>query len=446
MRYHDFIKKKAKCGNIDDGIGGKISDVLYPFQRHLVEVALKKARYCIFADCGLGKTIMQLEWARHVSEQCGDVLIFAPIAVAEQTVAEATKIGLHVHHSRDGSINRGVNITNYEKIHKFSPDGLSGVVLDESSILKAYSGKTKQQIIDFASGVRFRLACTATPAPNDYEEIGNHSEFVGKMRRVEMLSTFFSHDGGDTSKWVLKGHGEKPFWRWMASWSCALKSPTDIGYDGSGFVLPELRMHNHVVASDSGDRLFCVHASTLNERRAARKSSINDRIAVASSLADCDDSFLAWCNLNAEGEALASSIPGSVEVAGRHDERHKESSMLGFSAGKFRVMVTKPSIAGHGMNWQHCNKMAFVGLSDSYEEMYQAIRRCWRYGQKRPVDVHIVISDAEGAVMDNIKRKNAQADLMFSEMVSAFGSDYAVSSSYRAGGRMTIPSFLGGKK
>jgi hypothetical protein len=444
MNYQEFIKAKSRPRHQFNGIrGASIHNDLYDFQKHIVRIALEKERYCVFADCGLGKTLMQVEWARHVSDQHGPVLIFAPLAVSEQTVREGSKIGVEVFHSKNGDIKDGVNITNYEKIHKFSPDGLSGVVLDESSILKSYCGKTKQAILDFCSGIRFRLACTATPAPNDYEEIGNHSEFVGQMRRVEMLSTFFSHDGGDTSKWSLKGHGRNPFFAWMSQWSIAMRSPADIGYEDNRFMLPELRIHEHIVESppDEG-RLFHVVASTLNERRYARKRSISQRVDMAASLDLPSCQFLAWCNLNAEGEMLADRLGGAVEIAGRHSEAHKEYAMMGFSSGEIRSIVTKPSIAGHGMNWQNCNRMAFVGLSDSYEEMYQAIRRCWRYGQKNPVDVHIIISEAEGSILQNLRRKEAQSSEMFDSLIRFMGAEYNGYSAYSPSQSMIFPAFL----
>jgi hypothetical protein len=260
-----------------------------------------------------------------------------------------------------------------------------------------------------------------------------------------MLSTFFSHDGGDTSKWSLKGHGRNPFFAWMSQWSIALRSPADIGYKDNRFVLPELRIHEHIVESppDEG-RLFHVVASTLNERRAARKRSINGRVDVAASLDPLSDQFLAWCNLNAEGEMLADRIGGAVEIAGRHSEEHKESAMMGFSSGGIRAIVTKPSIAGHGMNWQNCNQMAFVGLSDSYEEMYQAIRRCWRYGQKKPVDVHIIISEAEGSVLQNIRRKEQQSAEMFDSLIRFMGSEYNGYSAYSPNRSIIVPTFIRG--
>jgi hypothetical protein len=399
-----------------------INPQLFPFQRDIVRWALARGRAAIWADCGLGKTPMQLEWARHVAEHSGgNVLILAPLAVAQQTAREGEKFGIAVTVcERQSDVQAGINVTNYEKLHHFDPTAFAGIVLDESSILKAYDGKTRTLIIESFQQTPYRLACTATPAPNDYMELGNHAEFLGVMSRVEMLSMFFTHDGGETQKWRLKGHAESEYWRWLCSWAVMLRTPADLGYDAADFVLPPLAIVPHVVDVDvpAGGMLFALPAQTLTERRQARRASITDRVQLAADLANSsDEPFLIWCNLNAEADVLEALIPDAVQVAGRHDDTYKRDAMLSFSAGVVRVLVTKPPICGFGMNWQHCPNVIFVGLSDSYEQFYQAVRRCWRFGQQQPVQCHVITSSLEDAVVKNIQRKEQDAQHMQSEMV-----------------------------
>jgi DNA modification methylase len=423
MNYEDFIRGKAiviepSGFDVNDD---EINQMLYPFQRAIVRWALKRGRSAMFEDCGLGKTPQQLEWARLVHDKTGgNVLILAPLAVANQTQREGQKFGIDVTVcATQSDIRPGINITNYEKLHHFTPDGLSGIVLDESSILKSYNGATRKLLQEFALGIPYRLACTATPAPNDLQELSNHAEFLSVMKGKEILALFFTQDGNTTHKWRLKGHAREAFWRWMAEWSVAIRKPSDIGYEDDGFILPDLRMHSVTVEGAIwGGALLPMEAQTLNERRKARRESMEDRVRVTAEMVNAsDDQWLIWCDLNAESEALVRAIPDAVEVAGRHDDDHKKSAMMGFGDGDHRVLVTKPTIAGFGMNWQHCHKMAFVGLSDSYEQQYQAIRRCWRFGQDKPVDVHVVTATTEGAVVANIQRKEKQAAMMFDNIV-----------------------------
>ena len=391
---------------------------LFDFQRDIVKWALRRGRAAIFADCGMGKTPMQLSWADQVP---GKVLILAPLAVAPQTVREGQKFGVDVTYSRVPCDAR-ITITNYEMLDHFNPADYAGVVLDESSILKSYDGKFRTQIIESFAATPFKLACTATPAPNDHMELGNHAEFLGVLTRTEMLSTFFVHDGGDTSKWRLKGHAERDFWRWICSWAVMIRKPSDLGYDDGGFILPALNMHPHIIqAQHTPDgALFAVEAVTLQERQEARRITTQERCeSVAKIVATRpDEPWLIWCNLNVESQTVTKLIPGAVELTGSDRPEDKESRMLGFSDGQPRILVTKPSIAGFGMNWQHCRNVVFLGLSDSYEQFYQAVRRCWRFGQMRPVDCHIVTSDLEGAVVQNINRKEQDAAHMAEEMVS----------------------------
>lgn len=406
MTYTDFINAKTSHHN-SHGINVQTKDLnpfLYDFQRDIVRFSLAKGRSAIFADCGLGKTAMQLEWAHQVSLHTGgQVLILAPLAVAEQTVREGEKFGIPVQVARDQSeASAPVCITNYEKLDRFTASAFSGVVLDESSILKSFSGKIRTDILDRFSNTPFKLACTATPAPNDYMEIGNHSEFVGSMTRSEMLSMFFVHDGGETSKWRLKGHAETIFWEWMASWCVFLTNPADLGYCAEGYNLPPL--HQSELFPD-GDKPVA-ESLTLSQRRDARRSSLAIRCKAAADLVNgSDEQWLVWCDLNAESETLTAQIEGAVQVTGSDRDEHKSAAMLNFADGKIKCLVTKPSIAGFGMNWQNCHNMIFTGLSDSFEQYYQAVRRCWRFGQAHPVNVHIILSAKEGAVLENIHRK-----------------------------------------
>lgn len=423
--YQQFIVSKL-IRFTPAGFAVRTSDIhpmLFPFQRDIVRWSCGKGRSAMFEDCGLGKTFQQLEWARFVHQETGrPVIIFAPLAVSQQTKREGAKIGVSVNICTGSSdIKPGVNVTNYEKLHHFDPSGLGGIVLDESSILKGFDGKTRRLITEFAFGIPYRLCCTATPAPNDYMELGNHAEFLGVMKLSEMLSMFFVHDGADTSKWRLKRHAESEFWKWVCSWAVALRAPSDLGYDDNGFRLPALRMEQISVDSDHNPfgTLFPTEAQTLDERRNARRASLPERVMACADLVNSiNEPWIVWCDLNAESEALAGAIHDAVEVSGSDDSNDKESALSGFADGSIRVLVTKPTIAGFGMNWQHCRRVAFVGLSDSYEQFYQAIRRCWRFGQKRDVYCYVITSELEGSVVRNIERKEKQAIALMDGMVN----------------------------
>lgn len=418
--YAQFVASKLAvvqpCGISDVGDLSRYD--LMPHQVDLTAWALHRGRAAIFADTGLGKSRMQLVWAQRVHEATGcDVLILAPLAVASQTVGEGVAIGVDVTLCRESAdVRDGINITNYDRLHKFDPSRFGAVVLDESSCIKHHDTKTLARLLDAFKDTRYKLCATATPAPNDWTELGTHAEFLGVCTRAEMLAEYFVHDGGETQVWRLKGHAREQFWRWVSGWGAMVRKPSDLGRDDSAYILPPLTVSEHTVESapqDSG-LLFAVEAQTLNERRTARKASIDDRVAecAAAVNAEPDEPWIVWCDLNAEADALCAAIPDAVEIRGPDDHDLKEQRLADFAAGRIRVLVTKCSIAGWGVNWQHCARVAFVGVTDSFEAYYQAVRRCWRFGQKREVHVHIFASEAEGSVVSNLRRKEADAQAM----------------------------------
>lgn len=420
--YHKFLatkrRKETKYGHEinADALCGKLFD----FQRYIAEWSIERGRAAIFADCGMGKSAIQLQWADAVVRHTGKpILILAPLAVAEQTRDEGEKFGFEVNVCDDGEkVKPGINITNYERLHRFDSHGWAGVVCDESSILKNFDGHYRKLLTQWAADKQYRLACTATPAPNDYIELLNHSEFLGDLSGKEAIALYFIQDGNTTHKWRLKGHAERPFWEWLSNWGVYVQKPSDLGFSDNGWELPPLRTHQHTTDGNITDGcLFPMEAVTLLERRQARRESLHHRVEMAAELANAStDPWVVWCDLNSESEALAKAIPDAVEVRGSHSLDYKRDALVDFSHGNTRVMVSKPSICGHGMNWQHCSNMAFVGLSDSFEQMYQAIRRCWRFGQTKPVDVHVIASEREGAVVANIERKERQYHHMFRTM------------------------------
>lgn len=399
---------------------------LFDFQDAMVRWALRRGRAAIFADTGLGKSRMQLAWADCVRRDTGhDVLILAPLAVAAQTVEEGERIGVRVKQCRDGAeVEPGITITNYDRLHRFDCSRFGAVVLDESSVIKHHTSKTLKTLLETFEQTPFKLCATATPAPNDWVELGTHAQFLGVCTQTEMLSEFFVHDGGDTQSWRIKGHARQQFWRWVASWAALVRKPDDLGFDGSRYNLPPLVVNQHVTKSEGYDpaetgMLFALEANTLSERRSARRNSIEGRVAECAEMVNADDQpWIVWCDLNAEGDALREAIPDAVEIRGSDDPDVKEQRLTDFAHGKIRVLVTKPSIAGFGLNWQHCARMAFVGVTDSWEAYYQAVRRCWRFGQKREVQVHIFSSDLEGAVVANLQRKEKDA-LAMAEALSS---------------------------
>ena len=457
--YREFLKEK-EIQFFSHGFDVSLDTmhpILFDWQKMLIRWALKKGRTAIFADCGLGKTFLQLSWAFFVQKHTKKpVLILAPLAVSQQTKQEGRKIGMDVFvvSSQEEVVN-GINITNYEKMHKFDASVFSGIVLDESGILKNLAGSTRNRLISSFSNTPYRLCCTATPSPNDYTELGNHSEFLGVMTRSEMLSMFFVNDTKDTGNWRLKGHvKDSKFWEWLSSWAVMMRKPSDIGFSDKGFALPKLHIIERILDVEIKPKrgeLFASFASTMDERRKARKESLKERVAAAADLVnESEERWLIWCNFNLESEQCAKSILGAVEVTGSDLLEEKEKNLVAFSSGKIKCLVTKPRIAGHGLNWQIAHNMIFCGLSDSYEEFYQAVRREWRFGQEEEVNVFIIIGKQEGKVLQNIKRKEQDMVQMFLGMLSHMRSlmkkeikaTERRDTSYSPTKSMQIPSFL----
>ena len=459
--YLEFLKSKQ---NVAVDAGFKCSELnkhLFQYEADIVRWALKKGKAALFEDCGLGKGIQQLSWAEKVCEHTGkSVLVVAPLSVAHQTVREGEKFGIKATYAPDmGAItNVGIYTTNYDRISNFDASAFAGVVLDESSILKDYTSATKQALIDMFKFTPYKLCCTATPSPNDYVELGNHAEFLGIMSRTEMLATYFIHDGGDTQKWRLKGHAQEAFFAWVASWACCMTKPSDLGYEMSGFDLPELRLHECIcrsdrIEADDGQIGFLPQVSmSLMERRRARRDSLDIRTKRAAAIAASEDTpCILWCDLNAEQDELEQILGDKAfSIRGATQDDKKIEYERRWREGERKILISKPAVYGFGMNWQHCNREVFVGLSDSFEAYYQAVRRCWRYGQANPVDVYIVISDAEGAVKANIERKQADAIRLTHELVrytkDILSADVRrttrITETYYANERMNVPQWM----
>lgn len=440
MNYGEFLKSKARTFQ-PAGVEVQDSDInatLFPFQRDIVKWAVKRGRCAVFADTGLGKTFIQLEWARLIG---GPVLIFAPLSVGRQTAREAKKLGIEVVQIRDGSeIAQGIYITNYENLERFDgyQDKLNAVVLDESSILKAMDGKTRRKLVQYFPRVPFRLCCTATPAPNDYIELGNHAEFLGVCSTAEMLSMYFvnanktsevmtssgilmrkKHSNKNGTQWRMRYHAQKDYFRWLSSWAMSIRKPSDLGYDDDGFNLPPLNIHPVVV--DAGhietEELFFTGLRGLKQRADVRSQTAEKKLSKVVELVAGGGQWLIWCGLDKESGASARAIPDAVEVVGADPQEFKAQSFEAFQDKKTRVLVTKPKIGGFGMNFQNCHQMIFFGINDSWEAFYQCVRRCYRFGQKKPVDVYVVISDVETQIFENIKRKGEMAERMMAGLV-----------------------------
>ena len=430
--YADFLASKAQWDGASGFEPNDIPDFLFPFQRHLVDFALRMGRGAIFADCGLGKTPMQLAWAENVRRHTGKpVLIVTPLAVSFQTVREAGKFDIEAATSRDGTIAAGITVTNYERLEAFSPDDFGGIVADESSAIKAYDGQRRAIVTEFMRTMPHRLLCTATAAPNDYVELGTSSEALGYLGHQDMLGRFFTNKersakaiGGrwrasGAQQWRLKGHAEEAFWRWVTSWARAVRKPSDLGFDDAGFDLPPLETREHVVKASRPQEgtLFDVPAVGLREERDEARRTIRERCEKAAEVLADARPGVAWCQLNDEGKLLTELIDGAVEISGSDGLEDKEAKLTAFSRGDIRVLVTKPKIGAWGLNWQHCHRMCFFP-SHSYEQYYQAVRRSWRFGQEHPVLVDTVSTEGSANILANLQRKATQADRMFESLTT----------------------------
>ncbi len=449
--YRKFLESKQDLGDSCGFPPIEIPSFLFPFQRSLVGWAIRKGRAAIFADCGLGKTPMQLVWADNVVRHTGNpVLILTPLAVAGQTVREAQKFGIMAEQSRDGSLVAPIVVTNYEKLKHFSPSDFSGVVCDESSILKNFDGATKAAVTEFMRTIPYRLLCTATAAPNDYIELGTSAEALGEMGFQDMITRWFKqettkdHLGWGRTKYRMRAHGEHDFWRWVCSWARACRKPSDLGFDDEQFVLPELITREHVVEARTSRPgfLFDLPAITLQDQREERRRTLEERCGRVVELIDHNRPALVWCHLNDEGDRLEKMIPGAVQVSGKDSDESKESKLLAFTSGQTRVMISKPVVFGFGLNLQHCAHETFFP-SHSFEQYYQSVRRCWRFGQARPVEIDMVTSEGEMGVMANLQRKADQADEMFTKLVDLMNAELRIERTNPYTNKEEVPSWLG---
>jgi len=452
--YAEFLDRKLHTG-ADHGIDPLwIPDELFPFQESLVSWALRKGRAALFADCGLGKTAMQLTWAENIARHTAKpVLILTPLAVAAQTIREGEKFGIECHRSGDGSVHGRIVITNYERLEHFNPADFAGVVCDESSILKSFDGARRNEITDFMRKVPYRLLATATAAPNDFIELGTSSEALGYMGHMDMLARFFKNDQnnltsrrmyGEAPKWRFKGHAEQPFWRWVTSWARACRKPSDLGFDDGRFVLPALHEHDHLIETQTvpDGMLFAIPATDLREQRAEKKRTVAERCEqVASMVANTGQSALVWCHLNEEGDLLERLIPGAIQVSGKDKDEVKERRLIDFAEGRARVLVTKPKIGAWGLNFQVCNHVTYFP-SHSFEQYYQSVRRCWRFGQQRSVTVDIVLTEGERRIMENLHRKRLQAEQMFSNLVAEMNHSLEIQRKEYNTTPIEVPSWL----
>lgn len=460
--YSQFLSDKAQLGRMDGFEPYVLPDCLFDFQKALVEWALLKGRAAIFADCGLGKTVQQLVWADNVLRETNrPVLILTPLAVSHQTVEEANKFGIEAKRSRDGRNPQGIVVTNYERLHLFDPNNFSGCVCDESSILKNFDGARKSEITEFMKKMRYRLLCTATAAPNDYIELGTSSEALGELGYTDMLMRFFKNEQNtvkpirnfdkgksfagveNAAQWRFKGHAEKPFWRWVSSWARAIRRPSDLGFSDQGFILPPLIERSIMIDVDrpADGMLFSLPAVGLAEQRSERRRTIEERCGKAAALVNSNNSALMWCHLNSEGDLLERSVRDSVQVSGNDSDDAKEEKFIAFSKGQSRVLITKPKIGAWGLNFQHCRHITTFP-SHSFEQYYQGVRRCWRFGQTKPVEVDIITTEGEKSVLSNLQRKAKAADRMFDGLVEHMNDQLRIERASEFLSKEELPAWL----
>ena len=461
MTYREYLERKAQIGGMHGFDPLFIPKMAFPFQEALIDWSVRKGRSLIAADCGLGKSIIELAFAQNVVERTnGNVLLLTPLAVSGQMEREAEKFGIEAHRSRDGKIKGKITITNYEQLDKFSPSDFEGIVCDESSILKNYDGQTKQAITIFARKMKYRLLATATAAPNDYIELGTSSEALGYLGYMDMLSKFFINDQNncatnrrgrfsDATKWRMKGHAHDQFWRWVASWMRAVRFPSDIGFSDDGYILPEL-IENEIELRDLDNKpaemLFSIPAVGLKEVRDEIVATIPDRCERAAEIALSRDGLSTiWCNRNDEGDLLEKLIPGSVQVSGKDSDDAKEEKLAAFSRGEIDKLIIKPKIGAFGLNWQHCGHMVFFPTY-SYEQYYQAVRRHWRFGQKNKVQADIIYTEGTAFMMDGLRRKKEQAAEMFTRLIEFMNNAQSISIDRAYNTKPDMPEWIRGNK
>lgn len=451
--YDSFLGQKLHEGAKHGFEPTFLPSQLFDFQQAMVHYAVTHGRSALFEDCGLGKTAQFLTWGQNVVEHTNrPVLCLTPLAVSGQTIREAEKFGIEAHRSSDGSLPGKLIVTNYERLGHFKPSDFTGVICDESSILKSFDGARKAEITEFMKKVPYRLLATATAAPNDYIELGTSSEALGHMGYMDMLNRFFKNDlnnsatrrhYGEAPKWRFKGYAELPFWRWVCSWSRALRKPSDLGFDDGRFILPQLIERAHLVQANTlaDGMLFALPAMTLPEQREEKKRTVQERCEKVAQLVSHGKPALVWAQLNEEADLLERLIPGAVQIAGKHSDEVKEQRFMDFADGKIRVLVTKPKIGALGLNFQHCAHITYFP-SHSFEQYYQAVRRCWRFGQTQPVTVDVIHTEGESRVMENLQRKAEQATQMFGNLVAEMNNAIRINTRMSTNQAMEIPKWL----
>ena len=456
MNYEEFIKSKSQLGTYDGFDATFIPDYLFDFQKELVTWSLKKGRAAIFADCGLGKTPIQLVWAKNILiKENKNVLIVTPLAVSYQTIREGDKFGIECTRSIDGITKTGITVTNYERLHYFNPSDFCGVVCDESSILKNFSGVRRKEITNFLKKVKYRLLCTATASPNDYVELGTSSEALGELGNMDMLSMFFKTsdnamqinqrygDFWNKNKWRFKAHSEDMFWRWVCSWARALRKPSDMGFNDNGFILPPLIIKETICEHNTpfDGELFVRIAVTMDEQREERRITLKQRCEMVAEKVAEHDISLVWCQMNDEGDMLENIIPDGKQIKGSDSDENKENTFIEFVNGNLKTLITKPKIGAFGLNFQHCNHVTFFP-SHSFEQYYQGVRRCWRFGQKKPVIVDIITTSGEIGVLKNLQKKAAAANNMFEKLSKHINAHITIERKQNKTIEMEAPEWL----
>jgi len=456
MNYRDFIDEKSQLDSKHGFEPVFTSEHLFPFQKHIVDWAVRKGRAALFEDCGLGKTLQELVWAKNIHLKTNKpVLILTPLAVSQQFTREAEKFNIEIKRTSDGSIDAPIIVTNYERLHYYNSSDFGGVVCDESSILKSFDGVRKQQITQFMRKHKYRLLGTATAAPNDYTELGTSSEALGYLGYMDMLGRFFTNKKRTTHQmhgrwrdsedgWRFRGHAEQQFWRWVTGWARAIRKPSDLGYDDNGFILPKIDIEYHMIETGKPNpgMLFELPAIGWREVKEERRRTLPERCeAVAELVNDTGDFAVVWCNLNDEGDLLEKLIPDAVQVAGKHSDEQKEERLEGFTNGDIRVLITKPKIGAWGLNWQHANHVTYFP-TDSYEQWYQAVRRVWRFGQKRKVKVDVITTPGQKRTLENMRSKEQAASEMFTELVAHMNDSIQINRKYTYNKKVEVPAWL----